>query len=119
VCWRLFDQSLLIKDYRLMLVDFSCKDTLCESLYLTNKIDKENCLAEHLPRPKTENQASSSAQFTRKVPGLDSLRLSSAVIPKFLPLYLTHVPRQRSLPPISPPCTMVPPKSFPYTPLQL
>lgn len=56
-----------------MLVDFSCKDTLCESLYLTNKIDKENCLAEHLPRPKTENQASSSAQFTRKVPGLDSL----------------------------------------------
>jgi hypothetical protein len=46
------------------------------------------------------------------------VRLSSAVPPKFLPLYLTHVPRQRSLPPISPPCTAVPPKSFPYTPLQ-
>jgi hypothetical protein len=46
------------------------------------------------------------------------LRLRSAVTPKFLPLYPTHVSRQRSLPPISPPYTAVPPKSFPYTPLQ-
>jgi hypothetical protein len=39
------------------------------------------------------------------------LRMCSAVTPKFLLLYPTHVPRQRSLPPISPPCTAVPPKS--------
>jgi hypothetical protein len=30
---------------------------------------------------------------------LHRLRLCSAVTPKFLPLYPTHVPRQRSLPP--------------------
>jgi hypothetical protein len=36
---------------------------------------------------------------------------------KFLSLYPTHVSRQCSLHPISPPCTAVSPKSFPYTPL--
>jgi hypothetical protein len=46
------------------------------------------------------------------------LRLCSAVNSKFVPLYLTRVARQRSFPSISPTCTAVPPKSFPYTPLQ-
>jgi hypothetical protein len=40
-----------------------------------------------------------------------------SVTPKFLLLYPTHVSRQRSLPPISPPYTAVPTKSFSYTPL--
>jgi hypothetical protein len=39
---------------------------------------------------------------------MEHIRLCSAVTSKFLPLYPTHVPRQRSLPPISPPCTTVP-----------
>jgi hypothetical protein len=51
------------------------------------------------------------------------LRLCSAVTPKFVPLNLSpYIPLTCHVsvlfPPISPPCTAVPPKSFPYIPLQ-
>ena len=69
-------------------------------------LEAENVLIASLqdPRPAAGDEISLDTQksvcvTSAKRDRYQKLRLSSAVTPKFLPLYPTHVPRQRSLPP--------------------